>query len=288
MKILKICCAVVGAGSLLTTTNLFASILGSGALNITAPVYNGPHGIGDQAGPYTISDVHVSSGIGPNFGTANNFETFCLGTTVDYTPSSSETQTPPAYGYQISSTIQPSSGSSGPGGGLNYITYGTAYLYSQFRAGATTFGSQSVTYPVTSGDVAIEENDALQAAIWTLQKQPDYEAAPSAGDFGNIYFYNGVTGSQPGMTSTEVAMMNQFLSLAETASGTLGNLTLAQADQSDGAFRVYALNLSNSAGWAQPQLCIVPEASTVYAGALLLLPFGASAFRIIRKKSMTA
>jgi hypothetical protein len=60
----------------------------------------------------------------------------------------------------------------------------------------------------------------------------------------------------------------------------------------NGAFGVYALNMytgtADDPQWVQPQLVIVPEASTVYAGVLLMVPFGASAFRIIRKKSMTA
>src|SRR5208282_6683893 len=97
MKILKICCAAVGAGSLLTTTSLFAQILGYGTHNIAAPAFSAT---GDQAGPYTIS------GVNPNLGTGTGFETFCVGTTVNYTPG--------PYGYQISSTVQPSSGSTGP------------------------------------------------------------------------------------------------------------------------------------------------------------------------------
>jgi hypothetical protein len=36
---------------------------------------------------------------------------------------------------------------------------------------------------------------------------------------------------------------------------------------------------------AQPQLIDVPEASTVIAGALLLLPLGVSALRIVRKNN---
>ena len=47
---------------------------------------------------------------------------------------------------------------------------------------------------------------------------------------------------------------------------------------------VVVLNLWNADGSpAQDQLTVVPEASTMIAGALLVLPLGASALRVLRK-----
>src|ERR1035438_9496168 len=93
----RIYCGIIGAASLLTSPSLFASILGTGSLIITAPWYSAT---GDQAGPYLISSVHRSSGLNLVANTGGNFETFCLGTQVDYSPSST-------YGYKISDIVQP-------------------------------------------------------------------------------------------------------------------------------------------------------------------------------------
>ena len=52
----------------------------------------------------------------------------------------------------------------------------------------------------------------------------------------------------------------------------------------NGAYGVVALNLTDKQGnYYQSQLGMVPEPSTVVAGALLLLPFGVSTVRILRK-----
>jgi hypothetical protein len=287
MKIIKICCMAVGAGSLLTTTDVFAQVIGYGTLNIAAPAYSAT---GDQAGPYTISSLTG------NFGTGTGFGTFCVGTEVNYTPGS--------YNYQISSTVQPSSGTSGPSGGLSYVALGTAYLYSQFRAGNVGYNGNITSYASGSSFTTdIEKNDGLQAAIWYLQKQPNYNAnssgAPTGTQFNNIQFW--ANGSDVDGLSSSSAAYSYFLTYlndaeAYASGGTSGTLTsIADAEASShNAFGVYSLNLYTgsyngaSTDWAQPQLTVVPEASTVYAGASLLLPFGMSAFRIIRKKCVTA
>jgi hypothetical protein len=54
-------------------------------------------------------------------------------------------------------------------------------------------------------------------------------------------------------------------------------------DAADGAFGVKVLNLG-APGTVQDQLVmVVPEPTTIIAGALLLLPFGASTLRMLRK-----
>jgi len=128
------------------------------------------------------------------------------------------------------------------------IAIGTAYLYSQFRLGTLA----GYTY----GSAA--SANALQAAIWWLQGQ----------NFGAD---------------------NTFVTLAETALG-LNDSTITGADTGVAGGVVYAINLTGPGGYAQPQLgftAAVPETSTVVAGALLLLPFGVSTVRILRKNKMS-
>jgi hypothetical protein len=68
-----------------------------------------------------------------------------------------------------------------------------------------------------------------------------------------------------------------------------GSIAAAQAD-ANGAYGVWVLQLTDSCGnqkQSQLVLCpVVPEPSTVVAGVLLLLPFGVSALRILRKKPL--
>lgn len=235
MKLSK-SCALLGAVSFLAAPNLFAAVVGSGSLFISAAGFPP-----DQAGPYQVSSIVVSTG--PNPG--SSFNTFCLGTKVDYSPNTT-------YGYQISDTVQPPQ--VGPPA---VVTWGTAWLYSQYRAG--NIGSGSANNVV---------NDALQEAIWTLQGQS---------------FSSGITLSSDSVNHPGTLLSDRlaFLSAATTAATAhgIGN------DLSDakGAFGVYALDMftgsSSSPNYVQPQLVIVPEASTALAGALLLLPFGLSYLR---------
>ncbi len=56
-------------------------------------------------------------------------------------------------------------------------------------------------------------------------------------------------------------------------------------DDSTGEYNVRVLNITDRTGAdRQDVLVVVPEASTIMAGALLLLPFGASTLRVLRKK----
>jgi hypothetical protein len=235
----KTCCGFIGAVLLLTSPSLLASIIGTGSLYISAPGYPP-----DQAGPYAISSLTSSSGSNPG----SSFETFCLGTQVDYTPNST-------YDYLISDTVQPASGVGLPG----YVTWGTAWLYSQYRAGA--LGDGAVNNP---------EDDALQEAIWVLQGQS----------------LSGITFS-PNQTDY-TAFLNDVTNAAALAH-------VSVTSDANGDFGVYALDMFTLSGsttnYVQPELCevpvgqggTVPEPSTVLAGALLLLPCGVSVIRILRK-----
>jgi hypothetical protein len=251
MKITKstTCSALIGA-SLLITPSLFAQIvtsgyIGSGSLYITAPNYST---YGDQAGPYVVSDLTSSGGVAPS---SSTFETFCIGSQVDYTPGNT-------YSYQISEEVQPASGVGSPG----YVTWGTAYLYNEFLSGAAGF----------TGSLAID--DALQAAIWHLQDQS----------------ISGITFSGPINTT----YYDDFLADAANAASGAG---VSDGSDADGAFGVYALNMYSGSSYVQPELVqiptsAVPEPTTVFAGvfagALLLLPFGRNMLgkmRALRKQA---
>ena len=125
------------------------------------------------------------------------------------------------------------------------ITLGVAYLYSQFAAG--TLGGYDYAYGV--GRVASAGN--LQQAIWYL-----------LGESGD------------GAQLTGAALLDlQNSGIAEA------NWTAA----ANGAYGVQDMVLAQP-GQVQDQLVIVvPEPTTMIAGALLLLPFGASTLRILRR-----
>jgi hypothetical protein len=132
------------------------------------------------------------------------------------------------------------------------ITMGVAYLYSQFAAG-TLNGYNYALGPQrqTTWD--------LQNAIWDL------------------------LGEQNGSLASWVQV--------DLAAG-LGNTGWTAA--ANGAYGVSDMVLDKPGlaqdqlvmtGPASPQTTPVPEPSTIFAGAMLLLPMGVSAVRILRKKS---
>lgn len=126
------------------------------------------------------------------------------------------------------------------------LSIGTAWLYSQFAAG--TLSGYNYSYGNSVPNNRTDSAGALQQAIWWLEGEP-----------------NGVN--------------NGFVAAAKTALGM--NDTTIKAD-ANGAYNVRALNLGVP-GTVQDQLVIVPEPTTMIAGALLLLPFGASTLRILRR-----
>jgi hypothetical protein len=128
------------------------------------------------------------------------------------------------------------------------ITLGVAYLYSQFAAG-TLAG-----YDYTYGSGRTASAAVVQAAIWSLLGE----------SFGGV-----PTPQVAGFALTDLQ-----------SSG------IAEADwtkAANGAYGVADMTL-DLPGQAQDQLVMaVPEASTIIASVLLLLPLGASTLRILRK-----
>lgn len=216
MKTKTICCAVIGAATLLTASSSFATIY-TGTISL-----NYDYGNAGNGGAYTATTS-----------TLGTFDTFCLNSGVPFTPGAT-------YSFQSSDSAMP--GGPGPIATPDPISIGTAYLYSQFaHSVAGFFGTAQIA------------ND-LQAAFWWLEGE-------------------------------NLGVKNHFITDAETAFGWTDAQITANAN---GAYNVIVLNLWDGNGSPtspnkQPMLGIVPEPSTVIAGALLLLPFGVSTVRILRK-----
>jgi hypothetical protein len=136
-------------------------------------------------------------------------------------------------------------------GGSDPISMGTAWLYSQFAKGTLN------NYDYTYGTGRIGSATTLQLALWWLEGEAN-------------------TGDQSA---------NIFITAIPDAAWRGFNSTVA----ANGAFGVKAMNLfdvgklNNYDFRHQDMLVVVPEPTTVLAGALLLLPFAASTIRFIRK-----
>jgi hypothetical protein len=153
----------------------------------------------------------------------------------------------PGKTYSASLSQNAMYGNQSPSG--DPLSIGTAWLYSQFAAG--TLSGYNYTYG--GGRQSATSAGAVQQAIWWLE-----------GESGGV--------------------KNSFITAAEAA---LGLDDTGIKGNANGAYGVYALNLGNP-GAVQDQLVIVvPEASTIIAGALLLLPFGASTLRILRQRRIS-
>jgi hypothetical protein len=180
------------------------------------------------------------------------FQTFCIDVGHEFYSGGN-------YNYTISQQNYVGSG--------NNISVGTAWLYSQFL-GQTLSG-----YTFADGSANATSATMLQSVFWGLEGE-FYGSSSSYFDSSNP-FYN--------------AVINHFV-------------TLDAAKVDAGANNIYGVAVMNlysgsdpSKNLAQSQLIqiprnsdippSIPEPSTVVAGALLLLPFGVSAFKIVRRKN---
>ena len=236
---MKKLCMVLSLAGVMAAPNLFASY--DGTITLYQNAYSYANG-----GQFTA----VTSGLG-------TFQTFCIEYNEEYVPGST---------YEYNQNTGAVAGGAGvdatdPHTGLSMdnISIGTAWLYSQFRAG-TLANYFNASQQLNAG--------ALQDAIWYLENETTTLA------------FNGVDGTY-------------YYDLAKAALG-LNDTTIFK--DSDGAYGVIALNLfdgpystavqspnGQTYNLNQDQLAIVPEPTTMIAAALLLLPFGASTLRILRR-----
>ena len=197
-----------------------------------------------------LADYAASTSTGVGAGTG--FETFCIDASHYW-----------YSGVTYSATL----GSTTYAGSGNQISLGTCYLYSQFAAGTLSGYNYS-----TFGTARKTSAGLLQNTLWALEGE-----ISSAGIF--------VTGN---------AFYNDLIS-------TFGTIANAEGNAGTNNFGVAVLQLSCSGVIGQSQLVEtvppsqshsqtpIPEPSTVIAGVLLLLPFGVSTLRILRRnKGQTA
>jgi len=185
------------------------------------------------------------------------FDTFCVSIVTTFSPGD-------VYNVDFSSTIVANVPPTVP----TYITYGTAYIYNQFLGGNANYGG---------GPINGTTLDKVQATIWYLQGLLSDNSGYNLGAVGSYYDPENLGG---GSLQSQIAGVNGILTKLEADTGK----TLMQLEANgNGAFGVVAMNLTD--GTHQPQLAQIPEATTVLAGTLLLLPFGASTLRILRRKN---
>jgi hypothetical protein len=141
----------------------------------------------------------------------------------------------------------------------NKLSLGSAYLYSQFALG--TLAGYSYTGTTARNTSA----DWLQKTLWALEGQ-GYSSVLAASN----PFYNQL-----------VTMFGSTAGAQADANGAYGVKVLQLTDDCD-EIKQSQLVLCNP---PVPHTTPIPEPSTVVAGALLLLPFGVSALRIIRRKN---
>jgi hypothetical protein len=197
--------------------------------------------------------IRVYQGSGFSYGNGGEFQavTSGIGTFQTFCIEENENFSPgSAYNYRINTgAVKGGAGANATdpftGNSMDNISIGTAWLYDQFSDG--TLSGYNYTY----GSGRSATAGALQNAIWWLEN--------------------------------EGGANNAFVTLAETMLG-LNDTTVR--NDSQGAYGVKALNLYDGNGnVVQDQLAIVvPEPTTLIAGALLLLPFGISTLRIVRRK----
>jgi hypothetical protein len=239
---------LVGLMGVLAVTNVQAAF--DGALGITGTA--GRIGTGG-GGPFDLTKD--TDGIPPYaptvafnqvFSQGNTFISFCVERNEYIDLSGNQ-------GYRA--VVNSAAVGGGVGGGSpDPICLATAWLYSTFRASGSTGLDALFIANETGANNAVKINkgrDSLQQAIWFLE--------------------------------AEVGGAGSGAYLVTAASSALGATYLNNAG---GAYGVRVLNLYSDDGLTQKNqdmLAMVPEPTTIIAGALLLLPFGASTIRFIRK-----
>ena len=193
----------------------------------------------------------VTSGLG-------TFQTFCIEYNEEFGPGNT-------YDYKentgaVAGGVNLGTLHTDPNTGLamDNISIGTAYLYSQFRNG----GLGTLT-PAQAGQV--------QNAIWYLENEITFAQLSTMNGVDGTSYY---TLAKTGTSTTDTTVFNDSL-------GAYGVIAL---NLFDGAYSTQVQNPNGqSYNVNQDQLAIVPEPTTMIAGALLLLPFGASTLRILRR-----
>jgi hypothetical protein len=250
-KNMKKLSALIGVAGVLFATNLYAGF--DGTLTLNSSAYSWGNG-----GEFTAV-VITSPG---NLQGAPSFQTFCIEYNEEFGPGNTysfkENTGAVAGGVNLGTLhTDPNTGLA-----MDNISIGTAWLYSQFRSGGL-------------GTLTASQAGQLQNAIWYLENEITLAQLSTMNGVDGTDYYNL---AKSGTVTTDTTVFNDSL----------------------GAYHVIALNLFNGAystpvnspngapyNLNQDQLAIdpsfVPEPTTMIAGVLLLLPFGASTLRILRR-----
>jgi hypothetical protein len=236
---------LIGVAGVLFATNLYASIDGTLALNSSA--YSWGNG-----GEFTAA----TTGLG-------TFQTFCIEYNEEFGPGN-------RYDYKENTGAVAGGGNLGtlhtdPNTGLamDNISIGTAYLYSQFRNGGLVISTAA-------------QAGQVQNAIWYLENEISLAQLSTMNGVDGTSYY---TLAKTGTSTTDTTVFNDSLGAYDVIALNLFNGAYATQVTKNGT--TYYLNqdqLAIDAGFTP-----VPEPTTIIAGALLLLPFGASTLRILRK-----
>jgi len=163
----------------MTSHNKILATLGAALLAIAPAAFANPNTITltqnsdsySDGGEFTATTAGTITGIPPHgyasgYGSisAGTFETFCVETSVEFTPGTQ-------YYYTVSNTIQ--------GGPAEVLTKGAAYLYQQFALG--TLAGYAYTTSARQADAG-----ELQEAIWYLLS-PDEITYAQAGGASNAF-----------------------------------------------------------------------------------------------------
>lgn len=180
------------------------------------------------------------------------FDTFCMSIQTEFNIGDT-------YNYSVSPTVV----ANNPVGSPSYVTVGTAYIYHEFLAGVAAYGG-------TRDGTTL---DNVQETLWFLQGLLTTTGTGTATD---PYRYWDPRGGE------YTSGVNSILAQVEADLHT--DLAGLEKDGTGNPYGVEFLNLHD--GTYQPQLIAVPEPPTLAAAALLLLPFGASTLRILRKREV--
>jgi len=160
--------------------------------------------------------------------------------------------------------------------------------FDSFCLNSTVYADSGTTYNYTSSDTITPANSGGPATV-TLGTAWLYSEFTSGGLASYGYVYGDASSAVQlqdaiwYLQGSPGGVDNAFVVDAQNAVGA-SNATNA----SGGAYGVFALTLTTPNGaYAQPILGMVPEPSTVVAGVLLLLPFGVSTVRILRKDKVS-
>jgi hypothetical protein len=244
---MKKLCTLIGVAGVLFATNLYASI--DGTLTLSQGSYSYANG-----GEFTAA----TTGLG-------TFQTFCIEYNEEFGPGNKydyKENTGAVAGGAGANAIDPNTGLA-----MDNISIGTAYLYSQFRNGGLVISTAA-------------QAGQVQNAIWYLENEINLTQLSTMNGVDGTYYYNL---AKTGTSTTDTTVFNDSLGAYDVIALNLFNGAYSTPVQGPNG-KIYNLNQDQLA--IDPGFTQVPEPTTMIAGALLLLPFGASTLRILRKRSM--